>query len=613
MPIRDEAINVFMGLPGDGPRLELTYNFGVDSYELGTGYNHIAISAGRPRRDARAPARAGDRGGEAAVHGQRERPAAVLRARPGRLPDRAHRTCRLTRAGGRRPRLELLPPRRLRDPLSERAGRARRLVEADRRDLRAGADRRRRRRDRRARRGRHGARERRDRGVRPLLRRGRPRRRRGRRRRDERDPRGERTRRTSSTRAREASGLRDPRALARGGGPLRLPRRGQLDRPARRRGARHRRRLAAARRASRDRLASDLDSWRLGAVRMTERFLPDDGPASAQAARRALREHVARKLERAEWLAGAERHRRPRRHDPQPRGGAAARARRAGVRRPGLPRSSAPRSTTSSTGSRGLTVAERRRVPGHQAGARRHRARRRASSCSRCSTPAASTRIEATEAGLREGIFFAQRARRPPRAAVRRRAPRERAATSPRSSTRTPRTRGTSRELALEPVRRARRRRPARRRPGRARAAVGGRAAARRRRRRRLRRPPQALALPDPQRRPAGLQPARGRADRAGRALPPQGHARPGPVRRADARRRRGAAATAARCCCGSPRTSSAAATRPCARRTSTHERRGRRAARPRRRRRGARRRAGPPRARRSCSRAPSGASFRCV
>ena len=44
-PIRDEAINVFMGLPGDGARLELTYNFGVDSYELGTGYNHIAITA----------------------------------------------------------------------------------------------------------------------------------------------------------------------------------------------------------------------------------------------------------------------------------------------------------------------------------------------------------------------------------------------------------------------------------------------------------------------------------------------------------------------------------------------------------------------------------------
>ena len=45
IPIRDEATNVFMGLPDDGARLELTYNHGVDSYELGTGYNHIAITA----------------------------------------------------------------------------------------------------------------------------------------------------------------------------------------------------------------------------------------------------------------------------------------------------------------------------------------------------------------------------------------------------------------------------------------------------------------------------------------------------------------------------------------------------------------------------------------
>ena len=45
MDIRDEAVNVFMGLPGDGARLELTYNHGVDSYELGTGYNHIAVTA----------------------------------------------------------------------------------------------------------------------------------------------------------------------------------------------------------------------------------------------------------------------------------------------------------------------------------------------------------------------------------------------------------------------------------------------------------------------------------------------------------------------------------------------------------------------------------------
>jgi lactoylglutathione lyase len=46
IPIRDEAINVFMGLSDDGaePRLELTYNIGVDSYEMGTGYGHIAIT-----------------------------------------------------------------------------------------------------------------------------------------------------------------------------------------------------------------------------------------------------------------------------------------------------------------------------------------------------------------------------------------------------------------------------------------------------------------------------------------------------------------------------------------------------------------------------------------
>jgi lactoylglutathione lyase len=44
LPIGDEAINVFLGLPGDGARLELTYNFGVDRYEIGTGYGHIAIT-----------------------------------------------------------------------------------------------------------------------------------------------------------------------------------------------------------------------------------------------------------------------------------------------------------------------------------------------------------------------------------------------------------------------------------------------------------------------------------------------------------------------------------------------------------------------------------------
>ena len=44
-PIRDEATNVFMGLPGDGARLELTYNHGRDEpYDIGTGYGHIALA-----------------------------------------------------------------------------------------------------------------------------------------------------------------------------------------------------------------------------------------------------------------------------------------------------------------------------------------------------------------------------------------------------------------------------------------------------------------------------------------------------------------------------------------------------------------------------------------
>jgi lactoylglutathione lyase len=45
VPIRDEATNLFMGLPGDGARLELTYNHDrTEPYEIGSGYGHIAIT-----------------------------------------------------------------------------------------------------------------------------------------------------------------------------------------------------------------------------------------------------------------------------------------------------------------------------------------------------------------------------------------------------------------------------------------------------------------------------------------------------------------------------------------------------------------------------------------
>jgi lactoylglutathione lyase len=44
LPIGDEAVNYFLGVPGaESPELELTYNFGVSNYEIGTGYGHIAV------------------------------------------------------------------------------------------------------------------------------------------------------------------------------------------------------------------------------------------------------------------------------------------------------------------------------------------------------------------------------------------------------------------------------------------------------------------------------------------------------------------------------------------------------------------------------------------
>jgi exopolyphosphatase/guanosine-5'-triphosphate,3'-diphosphate pyrophosphatase len=51
-----------------------------------------------------------------------------------------------------------------------------------------------------------------------------------------------------------------------------------------------------------DRFAHELGSWRLGAVRMTERFLPANGPAKRRQIEE-LREHVARELAQAEWLS----------------------------------------------------------------------------------------------------------------------------------------------------------------------------------------------------------------------------------------------------------------------------------------------------------------------
>jgi exopolyphosphatase / guanosine-5'-triphosphate,3'-diphosphate pyrophosphatase len=53
-----------------------------------------------------------------------------------------------------------------------------------------------------------------------------------------------------------------------------------------------------------ERLARESGSWRLGTVRMSERFLPPNGPAKRKQLEE-LREHVARELEQASWLAHA--------------------------------------------------------------------------------------------------------------------------------------------------------------------------------------------------------------------------------------------------------------------------------------------------------------------
>ncbi len=54
----------------------------------------------------------------------------------------------------------------------------------------------------------------------------------------------------------------------------------------------------------RDRLAQESGSWRLGTVRMSERYLPPNGPAKRRQLEE-LQEHIVAELSSAPWLAGA--------------------------------------------------------------------------------------------------------------------------------------------------------------------------------------------------------------------------------------------------------------------------------------------------------------------
>ena len=92
LPIRDEAMNYFLGVPGkEQPELELTYNFGVDSYELGTAYGHIALTIDSMDETLASLAEKGIEPERAALLGARGRLAALLRPRPGRVSHRADR------------------------------------------------------------------------------------------------------------------------------------------------------------------------------------------------------------------------------------------------------------------------------------------------------------------------------------------------------------------------------------------------------------------------------------------------------------------------------------------------------------------------------------------
>jgi exopolyphosphatase/guanosine-5'-triphosphate,3'-diphosphate pyrophosphatase len=152
------------------------------------------------------------------------------------------------------------------------------------------------------------------------------------------------------------------------------------------------------------RAAAEMDSWRLGAVRMTERFLPGDGPAGSKQLRR-LREHVLRKLAQAPWLGS---------RDPRivgvggtVRNLATAVQRRLGVPEFGVQGFVIERAPLDELVDdlAAMSPAERRRVNGIKP-ARGDIVLAGAVVIQSVLEAGGFAGIEATEAGLREGIFF---------------------------------------------------------------------------------------------------------------------------------------------------------------------------------------------------------------
>ena len=340
------------------------------------------------------------------------------------------------------------------------------VVEAHRRDPRAGPHRRRTRRGRRAGPRADGARARDRRAVRPLL----PRHR------DRGHPRGRHLGHPRRHQPRRVPAARRPRRAGadhRGGGLLRLPRGGQLDHAERRRGARPRRRLDAAHPGrgppgARHALVA-------ARRRPHDRALPQPRARQAQAPQGAPRAH--RLLARGRAVAGRRRRAgRHRRHGPQPRRrGRAARGPPL-LRRPGLP------------AAQGGARRAGRRAGGPHAGRARRRARHQARA--RRPDPGRRHRRAVGDGGRRLRLHGGDRGR-PARGRVLRVAARRLVPAADRGRPRALRPQPRGPVPRRHGAHRARRRaravdvgRAGQRRPRRARAAVGRRDAARHRHRR---------------------------------------------------------------------------------------------------------------------------------
>ena len=90
----DTATIIFLGLPGDGDRLELTINDGrTEPYAQGEAYGHIALTLADMDEELAAwPSMASPPSGSPTPLTRGD--AHLLHPRPGRLPHRAHRAPR---------------------------------------------------------------------------------------------------------------------------------------------------------------------------------------------------------------------------------------------------------------------------------------------------------------------------------------------------------------------------------------------------------------------------------------------------------------------------------------------------------------------------------------